>query len=66
MVGFAGAVVVIGHTLAVCPGRIRGFGGTDGGIVVEVGSLGFGFVEVMVRGDDLVVGFCCLGGVFCY
>lgn len=66
MVGFAGAVVVIGHTLAVCPGRIRGFGDTDGGIVVEVGSLGFGFVEVMVRCDDLVVGFYCFGGIFCF
>lgn len=48
MVGFAGAVVVVGDSLAVFPARVRRFGDIDGGIVVEIGSLGFGFMEVVV------------------
>lgn len=48
MVGFAGAVIVVGNSLAVFPAGVRGFGDTDGGVVVEFGSLRFCFVEVVV------------------
>lgn len=58
MVGFSGAVVVVGDSLAVFPAWVRGFGDTDGGFMVEIGSLGFCFTEVVVRGDDLIAGFC--------